>query len=103
MLGTLDFTVSGHWAPSVFLRAQPCFSPSYWNRASLDSQGEIVPIEPPDPELTQIRCSGDEKKSVRSRQQLLLDIAAFIRHASIGCYGTSLTVVEQKPKILRRS
>ena len=71
--------------------------------ASLDSQGEIVPIEPPDPELTQIRCSGDENKSVRSRQQLLLDIGAFIRHASIGCYGNSLTGVEQKPKILRRS
>ena len=75
--------------------------------ASLDSQGEIVPIEPPNPELTQMRWRGDENKLVCSRQhlilQLLLDIAAFMRHASIGCYGNNLTGVEQKPKILKHS
>ena len=39
--------------------------PSYWNMAILDSQGEIVPKEPPNPEKSQILEGTNE--SVRSR------------------------------------
>ena len=73
--------------------------------ASLDSPGEIVPIELPNPEETQI-WEGENHESVRSRQhlilQLLLIIAAFIRQARIGYYGNGLIGVEEKPKILNR-
>ena len=45
--------------------------------ASLDSQGEIVPVDPRNPEETQIRKG--HKKQVRPRLQLLLVyIVAFI-------------------------
>ena len=72
--------------------------------ASLDSQREIVPIELPNPEETQI-WEG-ENESVRYRQhlflQLLLVIVAFIKQARTGCYGNGLIDVEEKPKILKR-
>ena len=45
------------------------FLPSYQNMASLDSQGEIVPIELPNPQETQILEGEDE--SVRSRQHFI--------------------------------
>ena len=48
------------------------FGPLYWNMASLDSQGEIVPIELPNPEETQIWEA--ENQSVHSRQHF--DLAA---------------------------
>ena len=52
----------------------------FFNMASLDFQGEILPIELPNPEETQIREG--ESESVRSRQHLhlqllLVYIAAF--------------------------
>ena len=69
--------------------------------ASLDSQGEIVPIELPNPEETQI-WEG-ENQLVHSPAniliwQLLLVIAALIRQASIGRYGNGLIDVEENPK-----
>ena len=70
----------------------------------LDSQGEIVPTELPNPEETQIWDG--ENKSVRSRQHLvlplLLVISSFIRQARIGCYGNGLIDVKEKPQILKR-
>ena len=54
----------------VFSRfSSQVFSPSYRNMASLDSQGEIVPLELPNPQETQIWEGEDE--SVRSRQHLI--------------------------------
>ena len=71
---------------------------------SLDSQGEIVPIELSNPEVTQMWDG--ENKSVHSRQhlilQLLLVISAFIWQARIGCYGNGLIDVKEKPQILKR-
>ena len=71
---------------------------------SLDSQGEVVPIELPNPEVSQM-WEG-ENESVRSRQrlilQLLLVISAFIWQARIGCYGNGLIDVKEKPQILKR-
>ena len=79
------------------------FLPSYWNMASWDSQGEVVPIELPNPQETQIWES--ENKSALSRKHLILQhlliIAAFIWHARIGCYGNSLIDIEGKAKILK--
>ena len=71
---------------------------------SLDFQGEIVPIELPNLDETQIW--EDDNESARSRQhlilQLLLIIAAYIWQDIIGCHGNGLIDVEEKPKILRR-
>ena len=44
--------------------------------AILDSQGEIVPIEPPNPEKSQILDATNE--SVRSRQHLILHLLLVI-------------------------
>ena len=56
------------------------FSPSYRNIASSDSHGEIVPLELPNPEETQIWKG--ENESVHSHQHLILQlrlaITAFI-------------------------
>ena len=72
--------------------------------AILDSKGEIVPIEPPNPEKSQILEGTNE--SVRSRQHLILHlllvIAALIWQARIGCHGNGLIDVEEKPEILTR-
>ena len=57
--------------------------------ASLDSQGEIVPIELPHPEETQIRKG--EKELVRSSQHLHL---LKLKHG--GCYGNGLIEVAEK-------
>ena len=44
--------------------------------AILDSKGEIVPIEPPNPEKSQIlECTNE---SVRSRHHLILHLLLFI-------------------------
>ena len=55
---------------SVFLGSLLCFWKRivslHWNMESLDFQGEIVPIEPPNLEETQIRKG--ENEPVRSRQ-----------------------------------
>ena len=48
-----------HFSSDVFL-------PPYWNTASLDSQGESIPIGLPNPEETQIWDG--ENESARSRQ-----------------------------------
>ena len=55
----------------VILRfnSQVFFLSSYWNTESLDFQGEIVPVELPNPEETQIW--EDENESARSRQHLI--------------------------------
>ena len=54
----------------VFSRfSSQVFLPSYWNMASLDSQGEIDPIELPNSEKTQIWEGKNEL--VRSRQHLI--------------------------------
>ena len=48
--------------------------------ASLDSQGEVVPIELPNPQETQI-CESENKSALSRKHlilQLLLIIAAFI-------------------------
>ena len=50
--------------------------PAFWNMASLDSQREIVPIELPNPEETQI-WEG-ENESVRYRQHLFLQLLLVI-------------------------
>ena len=68
---------------------------------SLDSQGEIVPTELPNPEETQI-WEG-ENESVRSRQRFivlprLLVISSYIGQARIGCYGNGLIDVKENPK-----
>ena len=68
---------------------------------SLDSQGEIVPTELPNPEETQI-WEG-ENESVRSRQRFivlprLLVISSYIRQARIGYYGNGLIDVKENPK-----
>ena len=56
---------------ALFLKSTVSFLSSLdWNMASLDSQGEIVPIELPIPEETQIQKG--ENESVRSRQHLYL-------------------------------
>jgi len=72
--------------------------------AILDSQGEIVPIEPQNPEKSQILEGTNE--SVPSRQHLILHlllvIAALIWQARIGCHGNGLIDVEEKPEILTR-
>ena len=72
--------------------------------AILDSKGEIVPIEPPNPEKSQILKGTNE--SVRSRQHLILHlllvIAALIWQARIGCHGNGVIDVEEKPEILTR-
>ena len=72
--------------------------------ANLDSQGEIVLIELPNPEETQI-WEG-ENESIRPRQHLILQlpvvIAFFIWQARIGSYGNGLIDVEEKPHILKR-
>ena len=64
--------------------------------ASWDSQGEIVPIELPNPEETQI-WEG-ENESIRPRQHLILQlpvvIAFFIWQARIGSYGNGLIDVD---------
>ena len=71
---------------------------------SLDSQGQIVPIELPNPDERKIW--EDENESVRSRQhlvlQLLLVITAFIWQTSLGCCVKGLIDVEEKPKLLKR-
>ena len=61
--------------------------------ASLDSQGEIVPIELPNPEEThtQIRSRKGENELVRSRQHLHL---LKLKHS--GCYGNGLIEVAEK-------
>ena len=68
--------------------------------AILDSQGEIVPIDPPNPEKSQILEGTNE--SVRSRQHLILHlllvIAALIWQARIGCHGNGLIDVEENRK-----
>ena len=65
-----------HFSSHVFL-------PPYRNMASLDSQGEIVPIELPNPEETQV-WEG-ENKSVHSRQHF-----NFVASARYCClYSTS--------------
>ena len=51
------------------LNSQVFFLSSYWNTESLDFQGEIVPVELPNPEETQIW--EDENESARSRQHLI--------------------------------
>ena len=65
--------------------------------ASWDSQGEIVPIELPNPEETQIWES--ENESIRPRQHLILQlpvvITFFIWQARIGSYGNGLIDVEE--------
>ena len=53
--------------------------------ASLHSQWEIVPIELPNPEETQI-------------WELLLIIATFIWQARIGCHVNGLTDIQKKPQ-----
>ena len=90
---------------SVFSRfSTQGFSPSYRNMLSSDSQGEIVPLELPNPEETQIWKG--ENESVHSHQHLILQlrlvITAFIEQARTGCYGNGLIDVEEKPKILNR-
>ena len=66
--------------------------------ASLHSLCEIVPIELPNPEETQIW--ENENKSVCSHQdlilQLLLIIAIFIWQARIGCHGNGLIDIGKK-------
>ena len=59
------------------------FLPSYWNMASLDSQGDVVPIELPNPEEMQI-WEG-ENKSVHSRQHF--NFAGSARYCCL--YSTS--------------
>ena len=65
--------------------------------ASLDSQGEIVSMELPNPDEKQL-WEG-ENESVRSRQhlslQLLLGIATFITQARIGCHSNGLIDVKE--------
>ena len=72
--------------------------------ASLDSQGEIVSIELPNPEETQIWEGENESYVPRQHLilQLLLVIDAFIWQARTGCYGNGLIDVEEKPRILKR-
>ena len=60
------------------------FLPSSWNMASLHSQWEIVPIELPNPEETQI-------------WELLLIIATFSWQARIGCHVSGLTDIQKTP------
>ena len=79
----------------VFSRfSSQVFSPSYRNMANSDSQGEIVPLELPDPEETQIWK--DENESVHSHQHLILQLRLAIT-ARTGCYGNGLIDVEEKP------
>ena len=63
-----------------------------WNIANLDSQGEIVPIELPNPEETQVtQIRKGENELVRSRQHLHL---LKLKHS--GCYDNSLIEVAEK-------
>ena len=69
----LRFKVCFFWtsefAWSYVLTLKFFFLSSYWNTESLDFQGEIVPVELPNPEETQIW--EDENESARSRQHLI--------------------------------
>ena len=53
-----------------YLSSKIFLSSLHWNMASLDSKGEIVPIELPNPEETQLRKG--ENEPVRSRWHLHL-------------------------------
>ena len=78
----------------------------YRNMASLNSQGEIVLIELPNPGETQI-WEG-ENELVRSVPTHIYFcsfcswLALFFLQRRIRCYGNGLIDVEEKPKILKR-
>ena len=98
------FVIGGFWSilcVSVFqgslllnfrVLALKFFLSYYWNKASLDYQGEIVHMALPNPEETQIE--EDENKAVHFHQHLIIAASAYYCHniwqAMIGYYGDGL-------------